>query len=48
MKELKVFEIYNNENKYEGFYLENEKALAEQYAQEINGYIKISTRYFEI
>ena len=48
MKQYKVYEIYNNKNEYQGFYLENEKELAEQYSNDINGYIKESTRYFEV
>lgn len=48
MKQCKVYEIYNSENEYQGFYLENEKELAEQYIIEINGYIKESIRDFEV
>lgn len=48
MKKYKVYEIYNANNQYEGYFLENEKELAKQYAKDIKGYIKESTRYTEV
>lgn len=41
-----VYEVYTKENKYDGYFLENEKQLATEYAKSIGGYAKESKRYY--
>lgn len=47
MKIYKVWEVYKN-GSYMGHYLENEKALAEQFAKDIDGEIKEAIRATEV
>lgn len=44
IKNIKVFEVYDKEGNYVGYFLKNEINLAEARAKELDGTIKTDTR----
>ena len=48
MKKYYVYEVWTDSNKYIGFFLENEKDIAEMFARSYNGKIVKSVRYTEV
>ena len=44
LKNFTVFEVYDSNDQYKGFYLANEEQLAKQYSENINGYYTEATR----
>lgn len=42
IKRYMVYEVYDSENKYIGYFPKKEKDLAEKRAKEIKGHIKIT------